>query len=309
MIAAAAPLTASSALSPAHAVSSRRVAPAFPAAHPLRAFSAVAAAAAAAAAHGYSAAGYHGTTILAVRRDGQVCMIGDGQVSLGQTVLKPNARKVRRLGGNAGVVAGFSGATADALTLFERLEMKLEEHPGQLLRASVNLAKDWRQDKALRRLDALLLVADKDTTLTLTGTGDVLEPADGVMGIGSGGSYAIAAARALMQVDGMSAEATARRAMEIAADICVFTNREFTVEVLEASGERGASAAPRPSESNAGARRKRDGAGAADGGGRRQRRNGDRDHDDDDDDDDDNDNDKRDGDGDSEQNDNDDNER
>jgi ATP-dependent HslUV protease subunit HslV len=176
---------------------------------------------------------WHHTTILAVRKNDQVCLIGDGQVSMGETILKANARKVRRLGNS--VIAGFSGATADALTLFERLEQKLEAYPDQLLRASVELAKDWRQDKALRRLDALLLVADRSITLTLTGTGDVLEPSDGVMAIGSGGMYALAAARALLELDSWTAEQIARRAMHIASEICVFTNEQLTCEVLSAS--------------------------------------------------------------------------
>lgn len=152
---------------------------------------------------------------------------------MGETILKANARKVRRLGNS--VIAGFSGATADALTLFERLEQKLEAYPDQLLRASVELAKDWRQDKALRRLDALLLVADRSITLTLTGTGDVLEPSDGVMAIGSGGMYALAAARALLELDSWTAEQIARRAMHIASEICVFTNEQLTCEVLQAA--------------------------------------------------------------------------
>jgi ATP-dependent HslUV protease subunit HslV len=173
---------------------------------------------------------WHHTTILAVRKSGQVCLVGDGQVSMGETILKANARKVRRLGDS--VIAGFSGATADALTLFERLEQKLEAYPDQLLRASVELAKEWRQDKALRRLDALLLVADRSITLTLTGTGDVLEPSDGVMAIGSGGMYALAAARALLELEDWTAERIARRAMQIASEICVFTNEQLTCEVL-----------------------------------------------------------------------------
>ncbi|KAK4536494.1 hypothetical protein CDCA_CDCA08G2519 [Cyanidium caldarium] len=193
---------------------------------------------------------WHGTTVLAVRRADQVCVVGDGQVSLGQTVLKPNARKVRRLG--EAVVAGFSGTTADAITLFERLEAKLEAYPNQLLRASVELAKDWRQDKALRRLDALLLVADRSITLTLTGNGDVLEPSDGAMAIGSGGMYALAAARALMDLDGWSAERIARRAMQIAADICVYTNDQLTCEVLT-GGVMRSNVAPRPTSPEGGA--------------------------------------------------------
>jgi ATP-dependent HslUV protease, peptidase subunit HslV len=175
---------------------------------------------------------WHGTTILAVRKDHTVCVVGDGQVTMGSYVVKNNARKVRRLGPSNRVVAGFAGATADALTLFERLEAKLEEHPEQLLRACVSLAKDWRMDKYLRRLDAMLLVCDRDISLYLTGTGDVLEPPDGVIGIGSGGPYAIAAARALMPVPGMTAEMIARSAMTIAADLCVYTNSNVVVESI-----------------------------------------------------------------------------
>ena len=174
---------------------------------------------------------WHGTTILSIRRDGQVVIAGDGQVTMGQTVIKANARKVRRLG-DGSVIAGFAGATADALTLFERLEAKLEKHPGQLTRACVELAKDWRTDRYLRRLEAMMAVADADASLILTGTGDVLEPDDGLVGLGSGGMYALAAARALIDRDGMDAEAVARRSMAIAADICVYTNTNLTVEVL-----------------------------------------------------------------------------
>lgn len=157
-------------------------------------------------------------------------MIGDGQVSLGQTVIKHTARKVRRLA-NDTILAGFAGATADAFTLFERLETKLEKHPGQLTRACVELAKDWRTDRYLRRLEAMMIVADKSVSLVITGTGDVLEPEDGVIGIGSGGNYALAAARALLPED-LDAETIARRAMKIAADICVYTNENVTVEKL-----------------------------------------------------------------------------
>ncbi len=181
-----------------------------------------------------SAAGppvWHGTTILSVRKNGQVVVAGDGQVSFGNTVMKSNAKKVRRLG-KGDVIAGFAGATADALTLFERLEAKLEQHPGQLARACVELAKDWRTDRYLRRLEAMMAVADKSVSLVLTGTGDVLEPEDGLIGIGSGGSFALAAARALTDMDGMSAEAIARKAMNIAADICIYTNRNVTLESL-----------------------------------------------------------------------------
>jgi ATP-dependent HslUV protease subunit HslV len=174
---------------------------------------------------------WHGTTILSVRKGDSVVMAGDGQVTLGQTVIKANARKVRRLGDGA-IVAGFAGATADAFTLFERLEGKLEQYPGQLTRACVELAKDWRTDRYLRRLEAMLAVADADISLVLTGTGDVLEPADGLIGIGSGGSYALAAARALIDIDDLDAEAIARKAMGIAADICVYTNENVIVESL-----------------------------------------------------------------------------
>lgn len=170
------------------------------------------------------------TTILAVRKNDVVCVVGDGQVTTGGTVVKSNARKVRRLGPSDRVVAGFAGATADAMSLFERLEAKLEEHPEQLLRACVSLAKDWRTDKYLRRLDAVLLVCDRDNSLYLTGTGDVLEPTDGIIGIGSGGDYAIAAARALVDDDSLSAKDIAVRSMGIAAEICIYTNSEFVVE-------------------------------------------------------------------------------
>ena len=177
---------------------------------------------------------WHGTTILSVRKGGKVVVAGDGQVSLGSTVVKANAKKVRRLGADGVVIGGFAGSTADAFTLFDRLESKLERWPGQLLRASVELAKDWRTDRYLRRLDAMMAVADKQVTLILTGTGDVLEPADGIAAIGSGGNYALAAARAL--ADGpLDAEAIVRRSLDIAADICVFTNRNVTVETLKAS--------------------------------------------------------------------------
>jgi ATP-dependent HslUV protease, peptidase subunit HslV len=174
----------------------------------------------------------HATTIITVRKGNHVVIAGDGQVSLGQTIMKGNARKVRRLGGGL-VIAGFAGATADAFTLLERLEAKLEQYPGQLTRASVELAKDWRTDRYLRRLEAMMLVADKSVSLALTGTGDVLEPEHGVMAIGSGGNYALAAARALLDTD-LTAEEIARKAMRIAADICVYTNHNFVVEALEA---------------------------------------------------------------------------
>jgi len=173
---------------------------------------------------------WHGTTILTVRKGGKVVIAGDGQVSLGQTIIKGNARKVRPLG-NGNVIAGFAGATADAMTLFERLEAKLEKYPAQLMRACVDLAKDWRTDRYLRRLEAMMIVADKNVSLVMTGTGDVLEPENGVIAIGSGGNYALAAARALIDTD-MEAEAICRKAMGIAADICVYTNRNITVEVL-----------------------------------------------------------------------------
>ncbi len=174
---------------------------------------------------------WHGTTIISVRKNGRVVVAGDGQVSLGQTVIKSNARKVRRLG-DGSILVGFAGATADAFTLFERLEAKLERHPGQLLRAAVELAKDWRTDRYLRRLEAMMAVADKDVSLVLTGTGDVLEPEDGLIAIGSGGNYALSAAKALIDREDMDAEAIARKAMGIAADICVYTNRNVTLESL-----------------------------------------------------------------------------
>src|ERR1700753_1709254 len=161
---------------------------------------------------------WHGTTILTVRKGGRVVIGGDGQVSIGQTVIKSNAKKVRKLG-KGDVIGGFAGATADAFTLFERLESKLEQYPGQLTRAAVELAKDWRTDRYLRRLEAMMIVADKDVSLVLTGTGDVLEPEDGVTAIGSGGNYALSAARALIDIDGLDADAIARKAMGIAADI------------------------------------------------------------------------------------------
>jgi len=176
-------------------------------------------------------ADWHGTTILCVRKGGKVVIAGDGQVSLGDTVIKGSAKKVRRLAGG-GVIAGFAGATADAFTLFERLEGKLETYPGQLTRACVELAKDWRTDRYLRRLEAMMAVADKEVSLVLTGNGDVLEPDDGVIGIGSGGNYALSAARALVGRDDMDAEAIARKAMAIAADICVYTNENVTIESL-----------------------------------------------------------------------------
>jgi len=174
---------------------------------------------------------WHGTTILSVRKGGKVTIAGDGQVSLGQTVIKANAKKVRRLGGGQ-IIAGFAGSTADAFTLLERLEGKLERHPGQLMRACVELAKDWRTDRYLRRLEAMMAVADAETSLVLTGTGDVLEPADGLIGIGSGGNYALAAAKALVDLPDLDSEAIARKAMGIAADICVYTNTSLTIETI-----------------------------------------------------------------------------
>ena len=182
-----------------------------------------------------SAAQWRGTTIVAVRKAGRIVIAGDGQVSLGNTVLKGNARKVRPLG-KGNVITGFAGATADAFTLFERLEKRLEQYPGQLLRASVELAKDWRTDRYLRRLEAMMIVADPATLLVLTGNGDVLEPEHDVIAIGSGGNYALAAARALYDLD-LDAEAIARRAMKIAAEICVFTNEQIVVETLEEPGQ------------------------------------------------------------------------
>lgn len=174
---------------------------------------------------------WHATTVLTVRKGGKVVVAGDGQVSLGQTVVKSNAKKVRRLGiGN--VIGGFAGATADAFALFERLEAKLEQYPSQLTRAAVELAKDWRTDRFLRRLEVMMIVADATTTLVLTGVGDVLEPENAVAGIGSGGNYAIAAARALLDQP-FDAEAIVRKAMSIAADICVYTNFNIVVETLD----------------------------------------------------------------------------
>jgi len=176
---------------------------------------------------------WHGTTILSVRRNGRVIIVGDGQVTQGQTVMKPNARKVRPLG-DGSVIAGFAGATADAFTLFERLERKLEQHRGALLRAAVELAKDWRTDKYLRNLEAMLIVADKDITLILTGTGDVLEPEAGIAAIGSGGNYALSAARALVDYE-EDAETICRKAMKIASDLCVYTNDRLTLEGLDSA--------------------------------------------------------------------------
>ncbi len=178
-----------------------------------------------------NASTWHGTTILSVRKGDRVVIAGDGQVTLGQTVLKSNATKVRRLS-DGGVIAGFAGATADAFALFERLEGRLEQYPGQLARACVEMAKDWRTDRYLRRLEAMMAVADRKVSLVLTGTGDVLEPEDGLIGIGSGGNYALAAARALIDREELDAEAIARRAMKIAAGICIYTNESVTVEIL-----------------------------------------------------------------------------
>ena len=179
----------------------------------------------------HSASPWHGTTILSVRTADRVVIIGDGQVSMGNTVMKSNARKVRRLH-DGSVIAGFAGATADAFTLFERLERRLETHNGQLLRAAVELAKDWRTDKFLRNLEAMMIVADREVTLVLTGNGDVLEPAAGVTAIGSGGNYALSAARALVDYE-PDAEKLARKAMAIAAEICVFTNDQLTMEAID----------------------------------------------------------------------------
>ena len=175
---------------------------------------------------------WHGTTIIGVRKNGKAVIAGDGQVSLQSTVIKPNAKKVRRIGQGGKVIGGFAGATADAFTLFERLEKKLEQHNGQLMRAAVELAKDWRTDKYLRNLEAMMIVADKDVTLILTGNGDVLEPASGVAAIGSGGNYALAAATAIFDYE-EDAETIARKGMKIAADICVYTNENLTVETIE----------------------------------------------------------------------------
>jgi ATP-dependent HslUV protease subunit HslV len=185
---------------------------------------------------GHGLVQWHGTTIIGVKKNGRTVIAGDGQVSMGNTVMKPNARKVRRIGakddkGQEKVIAGFAGATADAFTLFERLEKKLEQYHGQLLRACVELAKDWRTDKYLRNLEALMIVADAETMLILTGNGDVLEPEGGIAAIGSGGNYALAAARALDPYED-DAEKIARRAMQVAAEVCVFTNDRVTVEVI-----------------------------------------------------------------------------
>ena len=174
----------------------------------------------------------HGTTILSVRRNNQVVIGGDGQVSMGDTMMKGNARKVRRLYEDQ-VIAGFAGGTADAFTLFERFEGKLQKHQGNLVRAAVELTKDWRTDRMLRRLEALLAVADHSTSLIITGSGDVIEPEQGIMAIGSGGAYAKAAALALLEETELDARAIVERALGIAADICIYTNRQFTIEELE----------------------------------------------------------------------------
>ena len=175
---------------------------------------------------------YHGTTILGVKKGGKTVVAGDGQVSLGNTVIKPNATKVRRLGADGTVIGGFAGATADAFTLFERLEKKLEQYNGQLLRSAVELAKDWRTDKYLRNLEAMMIVADAEQLLILTGNGDVLEPEGGIAAIGSGGNYALAAARALADYE-QDPEVLARKAMQIASEVCVFTNDRLTIETIE----------------------------------------------------------------------------
>jgi ATP-dependent HslUV protease subunit HslV len=176
---------------------------------------------------------WHGTTILGVKKDGRTVIAGDGQVTMGNTVMKPNAKKVRRIGADGKVIGGFAGATADAFTLFERLEKKLEQYNGQLLRAAVELAKDWRTDKYLRNLEALMIVADAEQMLILTGNGDVLEPESGIAAIGSGGNYALSAAKALADYE-PDPEVLARRAMQIASEVCVFTNDRLTLEVIEA---------------------------------------------------------------------------
>jgi ATP-dependent HslUV protease, peptidase subunit HslV len=175
---------------------------------------------------------WHGTTILGIRKGGKTVIAGDGQVTMGNTVMKPNAKKVRRIGSDGKVIGGFAGATADAFTLFERLEKKLEQYNGQLLRAAVELAKDWRTDKYLRNLEALMIVADAEQMLILTGNGDVLEPEGGIAAIGSGGNYALSAAKALVDYE-QDPEVLARRAMQIASEVCVFTNDRLTIEVIE----------------------------------------------------------------------------
>ncbi len=174
---------------------------------------------------------FHATTILSVRREGRVVVAGDGQVTLGHTVMKSNARKVRRLGGGK-VLAGFAGAAADAFTLFELFEAKLEKHGGQLTRAAVEMAKEWRTERRFGKLEALLAVADAETSLIISGTGDVIEPEDGIIAIGSGGPYALAAARALVRNTSLDARAIAEEAMNVAGDICIYTNRNLVVEEL-----------------------------------------------------------------------------
>jgi ATP-dependent HslUV protease, peptidase subunit HslV len=173
----------------------------------------------------------YSTTILSVRKDGKVAIAGDGQVSLGQTILKSNAKKIRKLG-DGSIIAGFAGATADAFTLFERLEAKLEQYPNQLTRSCVELAKDWRTDKYLRRLEAMMIVVDKDVSLVLTGNGDVVEPENGIAAIGSGGNYALSAARALFDIKKMSAEDIVKKSMKIAGELCVYTNDKLVIEIL-----------------------------------------------------------------------------
>lgn len=174
----------------------------------------------------------YGTTILSVRKNGKVAIAGDGQVSFGNTILKSTAKKIRRIG-DGSIIVGFAGATADAFTLFERLEAKLEQYPNQLTRACVELAKDWRTDKYLRRLEAMMIVVDKNVSLVLTGNGDVLEPEDGVIGIGSGGNYALSAARALMDIPKIDVCDIVTKSMKIAADLCVYTNNNVIMEVIE----------------------------------------------------------------------------
>ncbi len=174
---------------------------------------------------------FHATTILCVRKNNKVAIAGDGQVSFGQTIMKSNAKKIRKIG-DGSIIAGFAGATADAFTLFERLEAKLEKHSNHLTRACVELAKDWRTDKYLRRLEAMMIVINKDETLVLTGNGDVLEPQDGVIGIGSGGNYAMSAARALMDIENLNAKQIVEKSMKIAAQLCVYTNDNIIIEVL-----------------------------------------------------------------------------
>mmetsp|Transcript_4193 Transcript_4193/g.17790 ORF Transcript_4193/g.17790 Transcript_4193/m.17790 type:complete len:230 (-) Transcript_4193:2486-3175(-) len=180
-----------------------------------------------------SGATMHGTTILSVRKGEKVVVIGDGQCTMGSIVIKPTAKKVRRIGPDGKIVAGFAGATADAFTLLERLETKIEEHPGQLLRACVSLAKDWRMDKFLRRLDSMLVVCDANVSLMVNGGGDVIEPNEGVVAVGSGGPYASAAALAMLDVDGYDAEKIAKKSMEIAANMCVYTNHNFVTEIID----------------------------------------------------------------------------